>query len=296
METGKKKKGEIRLGTSSWTAEGWEKAFYPPGTKDGDRIACYATRFDTVEIDMTYYRVPSTRMVESWREKTPPGFLFAAKAPQAATSDFTYEKGKRKANPDFLDPETMASFVSTLLALGDRLGPILVQLPYLAKGAFPGLPAFLERLEPFLDGLPPGPRYDVEIRNPSWFKPPLLEALRKRNVGLALTDLTLTRSGGGEYGPPTGPRLFEEIGESLVTSDHVYVRWLGNRKRIEEKTETFDRVIESRDEDLGPWAVLLRRLADLGTDVFAYANNHYEGYAPETVRKIRGLLGIPEPG
>ncbi len=283
----------IRLGTSSWTAEGWETSFYPPGLPNAERIAFYAGRFDTVEIDMTYYRVPSARNVEGWRSRTPPGFLFAAKAPQAVTSDFVHEKGQRVRNPTFLDAEATGGFVTTMQGLGDRLGPLLLQFPYLARDSVGGLDDFLGRLDPLLGALPRGVRYAVELRNPGWFEPPLLEVLRRHRVSLCLTDLTLSRADGGEYGPPRGPDLFSRYDLDVVTGDHAFVRWLGNRQRIESKTTVFDRVIEPQDHALGRWAELILRLADAGVPVFAYANNHYEGYAPETLRKVRGLVGLP---
>ena len=288
--------GPIRLGTSSWTAKGWERSFYPKGVSGGDRIGYYATRFDTVEIDMTYYRPPSAAMVAAWRERTPEGFLFAAKAPQVATCDYLYRGGKRERNPDFLDPEALQGFLAALDGLGDRLGPILLQFPYLARGSVAGREEFFDRFAPLAGSLPPGIPVSVEIRNPSWFGPELLEFLRERQIGLCLTDLRLTRADGGEYGPPRGPELYEKYGKDLVTGDHVFIRWLGNRKRIEQKTKVFDAVIEPRDRDLAGWAGLIGRLADLGVPVFAYANNHFEGFAPETVRKVRALLATVERG
>lgn len=285
----------IRLGTSSWTAEGWEKTFYPKGLAAAERIAHYATLFDTVEIDMSFYRVPSHANIASWRSRTPPGFLFAAKAPQTVTADFVHRSGAREANSDFLDPVAMEGFVSTMGGLGDRLGPLLLQFPYFAASSFPSLGAFLERLGPFLDSLPRGPSYAVELRNPSWFTSRLVEWLGEKRVALCLTDLTMTSGGGGAYGPPSGPRLAEKFGDRIVTGDHVMIRLLGNRIEIEKKTKTFDRVVEPRDDRLGPWAELILALADKGAPVFAYANNHYEGYAPETLRKIRGMIGLQGP-
>jgi|SRR6267143_455124 len=70
---------QLRIGASSWSAESWEGVFYPSGMHPGDYLAHYASHFDTVEIDATFYRTPTERMVDGWRDKTPPGFLFAAK-------------------------------------------------------------------------------------------------------------------------------------------------------------------------------------------------------------------------
>ena len=77
----------LRLGTSSWSSEDWVGVFYRPGTPTANFLGEYARHFDTVEVDSTYYRSPSPPMVKNWRERTPPGFLFAAKFPRAITHD-----------------------------------------------------------------------------------------------------------------------------------------------------------------------------------------------------------------
>jgi hypothetical protein len=78
---------QLRVGTSSFTAEGWETAFYPSGLKDADRLTYYATKFDTLEIDATFYRTPSRTTVQGWYRKTPADFLFALKVPQVVTHE-----------------------------------------------------------------------------------------------------------------------------------------------------------------------------------------------------------------
>jgi uncharacterized protein YecE (DUF72 family) len=83
---------EIRLGTSAFTAAGWEEAFYPAGMKPADYLSYYATQFDTLELDNTFYRTPAVSIVKAWYAKTPPGFLFAAKVPQIC-GVFTYVAG-----------------------------------------------------------------------------------------------------------------------------------------------------------------------------------------------------------
>ncbi|TAM83493.1 MAG: DUF72 domain-containing protein [Acidobacteria bacterium] len=79
------KKTELYLGTSSWTAEGWVGSFYPEGTKPADFLQYYARHFNCVEIDSTFYRIPTAKTVEQWRDRTPKGFVFAAKAPSLIT-------------------------------------------------------------------------------------------------------------------------------------------------------------------------------------------------------------------
>ncbi len=78
---------QVRLGTFSWTADGWEGSFYPASTKDKDFLSEYARRFSTVEVDSTFYRIPAARTVEQWRERTPDGFTFAAKVLRSITHE-----------------------------------------------------------------------------------------------------------------------------------------------------------------------------------------------------------------
>src|SRR5690348_17640543 len=106
----------IHLGTSSFTAAGWQGSFYPAGIKPADFLSYYATRFDSVELDNTFYRAPSRDVVEGWARKTPEGFVFAAKIPKV----ITHEKMLVDCDAEFKE------FVETMDSLGDKLGPLLL--------------------------------------------------------------------------------------------------------------------------------------------------------------------------
>ena len=108
----------IYLGTSSWTAAGRERAFYPPKSKKADFLAFYAGRFNSVEIDSTFYRIPTTKTVQQWRERTPEGFIFAAKLPQSITHEKCLAGTEGELN----------EFVGVMDLLGQRLGPLLMQM------------------------------------------------------------------------------------------------------------------------------------------------------------------------
>src|SRR6266849_11150270 len=116
---------EIHIGTSAFTAAGWEGSFYPKGMKPADYLCFYATKFDTVELDNTFYRTPSLSTVEGWNLKTPPGFIFAAKVPQV----ITHEKVLVDSEDD------LKHFLKTMDALGDKLAPLLFQFGYFNKSA-----------------------------------------------------------------------------------------------------------------------------------------------------------------
>jgi uncharacterized protein YecE (DUF72 family) len=132
--------GLIRLGTSAFTAAGWAGSFYPANLRPAEYLSYYATQFDTVEVDSTFYRAPSERTVRGWYAKTPPGFIFAAKFPQAITHD--------KVLVD-CDAE-VSEFLAAMDALGEKLGPLLLQFPWFPNTVFLELNNFLGRLLPFL--------------------------------------------------------------------------------------------------------------------------------------------------
>jgi uncharacterized protein YecE (DUF72 family) len=259
----------LRLGTSSFTAEGWEKTFYPKGTQARDYLSYYATQFDTLEVDATYYRIPAASTVKGWYAKTPENFLFALKTPQ----EITHERVMVDAD------STMTEFLRVTESLGEKLGVILLQFPYFNKKAFAGPAEFLARLKVFLEKLPTDRRFAVEVRNKYWLGSPLYDLLRKHNAALALIDY------------PWMPRPKEWFAKGdAITTDFTYIRWLGGRKGIEDLTKTWDKTIVDRTRDLEDWVEACRTFMKRKIRVFAFANNHYGGYAPDTLRLFEKLM------
>jgi uncharacterized protein YecE (DUF72 family) len=252
----------LYLGTSSWSSKDWEGVFYPPGTPGDRYLAHYATRFRTVEVDATFYRTPSASTVDRWREALPEGFLLAAKVPRT----ITHEK--------MLDgcAGEMAAFLDVMARLGDRLGPMLLQFPYHRRDSGVTLEMFLDRWRAFHPCLPGAHRFAVEIRNKGWLQPALLEALRERQVALALID----------HPWMPGPRALTEMIDP-VTAPFVYVRWLGDRHGIERLTRRWDKVIVDRAAEIEAWVPVIRTLLDRGLTVHGYFNNHYAGHAPASI-------------
>jgi uncharacterized protein YecE (DUF72 family) len=262
---------EIRLGTSAFTAAGWEQAFYLAGMKPADYLSYYATKFDAVEVDSTFYRTPAISTVKNWYAKTPPGFLFAAKVPQI----ITHEKMLADCAEDF------RSFLVSMDCLGEKLGPLLLQFGYFNQTVFPSVDDFLARLAPFLKKVPSGYRFALEIRNKHWLVPRFLDALRERNVALALIDQSWM---------PRPKELFER--RDPITADFAYVRWLGDRKGIEQQTKTWNKIIVDRTADLGEWVEVLRKVSERRIQILAFANNHYAGFGPGTLEEFRKLWGL----
>jgi uncharacterized protein YecE (DUF72 family) len=156
------------------------------------------------------------------------------------------------------EPET-ETFLRTISELGGRLGPLLLQLPpsFTVEG--------MGALEDFLNSLPEGFRYAVEVRHRSWLGSDLPELLRERGVALTLVDY------------PRMPRMEE------ATADFSYIRWLGDWREF---PSGHTRLAKERDDDLGWWSDLVGRFLEEGRTVFAYANNHYQNHSPSTLARF----------
>ncbi len=261
----------IHLGSCSFTATGWVGSFYPKGLSSKDFLSFYAEEFDSVELDVTWYRVPSRQMIDAWRERTPDRFVFAAKVPQTITHDKVLVDCERE----------MAEFLDAMEGLGDKLGPLLLQFPYFNQDKMDGVGEFLCLLEPFLAKLPRRFRFAVEVRNKRWVGPRLLETLRERGVAFALTDHSWM---------PSPESVVDRL--DPITADFTYLRWLGDRRGIEEITRVWDKVVVDRTADLRTWADICQEFRSRGVTVFGYANNHYAGHSPAT---LRALLDLIEP-
>jgi uncharacterized protein YecE (DUF72 family) len=255
------------LGTSSFTASGWQGSFYPIGMNQREYLSDYAQKFKTVEIDSTFYGTPSEATVNNWYKRTPPDFVFAAKVPQT----ITHEKVLVDCHAEF------AEFLDRMSLLQEKRGPLLMQFPQFTKFHFKDGIEFLVRLGKFLKDAPGDCRKNlvIEIRNPAWLDNIFVAEMREQGVTLALTDTSFM------------PRPWE-LKKPLdwITSDFLYVRWLGHRKEIEKTTTNWDKVILDRQNDLQNWVRLLRELVlnKKLRRIYAFANNHYAGHAPATVK------------
>ena len=164
-------------------------------------------------------------------------------------------------------------FIDRMGLLGEKLGPLLLQVPWFNKYQMQA-DEFFRRLRFFLQRVKdlPTVRLAVEVRNRAWLDKRLTDLLREYNVALALTDISRM------------PRPWEKKQFDWVTTDFVYVRWLGDRKGMETLTTTWDKTIINRTEDLQNWAELFRQFVSRNLKVYAYANNHYAGHGPDTVK------------
>jgi uncharacterized protein YecE (DUF72 family) len=269
----------IRLGTSAFRATGWEGAFYPAGMQPRDFLVYYATKFDTVEVDSTYYRTPSANVVTGWANKVPAGFLLAAKLPQV----ITHEKCLQDCDAD------LKAFLDVMSIMGEKLGPLLLQFPYFNQKRFESGDEFLARLKSFLPKLPSEFRFAVEIRNKQFLTAEFFDVLHVYDVAYALTDQSFM---------PRISEIFEKF--DPITTDFAYIRWLGDRKAIERVAKVWNRIVWDRTAELTSWVDVCKKIQRRGMTIFGYFNNHYAGFGPASVQLFRDMcaangLEIPQP-
>jgi uncharacterized protein YecE (DUF72 family) len=161
----------IRVGTSGYNYPEWKGAFYPVGLPAARMLRFYAERFDTVEINYTFYRMPTPALTTRWAEATPDRFVFTLKAPGRITHQ------RRLADVG----EPLARFLGAAAALGARLGPLFFQLP-------PNMPRATDRLAALLAAVPAGHRCAFEFRHASWFDADVYAVLRRHDAALCIAD------------------------------------------------------------------------------------------------------------
>jgi uncharacterized protein YecE (DUF72 family) len=162
---------QIHVGTSGYNYPEWRGTFYPEGWPTGKMFPYYAERFHTVEINATFYRMPTVKTAGGWRDQAPPGFTYAMKATRTITHD-----RRLKDCQDAVD-----FFVASARVLGPALGTLLFQLP-------PNLKCDLDRLSTFLGWLPKDLRSAFEFRHDSWLTPEVFGRLRDHGVALCIAD------------------------------------------------------------------------------------------------------------
>jgi len=235
--------GKIHIGTSGWHYAHWRGPFYPPNLPAKKFLEYYAQSFSSVEINNTFYHLPKKETLAAWRDTAPRGFLFAAKA-----SRFITHMKKLK------DPEkSLAPFLDVVEALGEKLGPILFQLP-------PRWKFQPSRLEEFLKTLPSRRRYAFEFRDPGWLNPAAYELLTKWKAAFCIYDFA------GRQSP------------TAITADFIYLRFHGPEGPYQG---------QYGPQALARWAVQFLDWVKEGKEVFCYFDNDEAGYAVADALRLK---------
>ena len=191
-------KHQIYIGTSGWSYKHWRGTFYPEATKVKDQFAYYFSKFDSVEINNSFYRLPTKETFLRWKEEVPENFKYVLKASRY----ITHLKRLRDSS------ESLGQFLSHATLLGTKLGAVLFQLP-------PNLKYDDTLLSDFLRILPKGFRYAFEFRNPEWYRDEVYNLLKNYNCAFCIYELA------GHLSP------------IKVTADFVYVRLHGPGKKYQ---------------------------------------------------------------
>ncbi|MFH1665829.1 MAG: DUF72 domain-containing protein [Candidatus Omnitrophota bacterium] len=239
-----KGKAAVHIGCSGWDYKHWKGCFYPESCPPGEWFEKYAGIFSTVEINNTFYRLPPVSTFKKWRDMAPEGFIYAVKASRF----ITHMKKLKDAGG------AMRQFLDRAGALGNRLGPILIQLP-------PRWRVNAERLDGFTDELPAGFRYVFEFRDSSWYDEDVYGILSGKDMSLCLHDMK------GSEPPETA------IGPLS------YIRFHGTAGSYGGKYP--EDILDKR-------ARFIKKMRGEGREVYAYFNNDAEANAPrDAVRLIR---------
>jgi uncharacterized protein YecE (DUF72 family) len=237
----------ILVGTSGFDYKDWRGTFYPRFIKPADRLAFYAEHFDTVELNVTFYRMPAASAFRGWRDAVPDGFMFAVKASRYLTHIKRLE-----------DPEGSVEYLMERASiLGDRLGPILLQLP-------PSLRADFDRLHRTLEAFGGDVRVAVEPRHKTWFVPELCDVLRRHDAAFVLAD-----------------RRSRPITPVWATSGWTYLRLHEGRAA--------PRPCYGRTA-LRSWVDRLAALPDQPREGYVYFNNDHRACAVANARTFERML------
>jgi uncharacterized protein YecE (DUF72 family) len=237
---------DLRIGTSGWHYASWWGPFYPKEVKKKDALNYYVTQYAAAELNAPFYRTPTEKAVENWRDSVPENFRFAWKA-----SKFITHWRRLIVNEN-----SMNLLEDRVTRLGDKLGPILFQLP-------PQMAANEERLATFLEALPKHHRYSFEFRHKSWYRKPILDLLSRHNASLCLSD----------HVDAPAPRE--------VTADWVYARLHGANGRYHGNYSP---------QALGNWAKSMREWRAEGRDIWCFFDNDVEAAAPVDAKRLMEML------
>ena len=281
----------LRIGTCSWKYDSWKGIIYPD-KKSLNYLQEYARHFNTVEIDQWFWSLfgvdkvalPSPFTVQEYVESVPRDFMFTIKIPNSITLTHFYKKEKDDPlveNPHFLSRELFHNFLQSIEPMKSQLGPLMFQFEYLNKQKMPSQKEFQERFSTFLGEIDRDYQYGVEIRNPNYLNENYFRFLQNNGVGHVFLQ--------GYYMPPVAG-IYRKF-KSLLNSP-VVIRLHGpDRSDIEKKSGgNWDKILEPKDKELQDIAEIVRDLLDRKMDIYVNMNNHYEGSAPLSIKRLQKFI------
>jgi uncharacterized protein YecE (DUF72 family) len=255
------------IGCSGWSYSAWQGPFYPLDIDNSSWLSYYASVFDYVEIDSSFYKTPNVFTVKNWFNKTPENFRFTAKFPKLITHDKRLKDVSRE----------LEYFIQSMLPLKEKTLALVIQLPPSLK-ITEGIENLRHHVVPELDSRF---RYAIEVRDRTWFQDLAYNFFANNNICMVWSQLAELRT------PP------------IVTTDFLYLRFIGDRS-IQEKD--FGKIQKDRVMEMKKWASKVKRtIKEEGKGrrksinlAIVSANNHYAGFGPGTANIFRKMVGLSE--
>jgi uncharacterized protein YecE (DUF72 family) len=242
------------LGTIGYSYRDWVGSFYPIGTSPRGFLPYYSKVFNAVELDTTFHSIPHQGKVLSWVNASPAEFRFCVKTPRR----ITHELGLRNAQG------LMNEFIDSLQPLGNKLGPILIQLP----------PKYSQTnysvMNDFLESLPHAHQYAIEFRHASWYNQKTVSLLSQHQVCCVASDF---------------PNLPKEI---MITTNFIYIRWIGVNGMYQNHSQ--ERV--DKTNELRKWLEAISSISDQVSTIYGFFNNDYSGCAAGAGKRFKLIAGF----
>jgi len=264
---------KVRVGACAWSFEDWRSSFYPPDLPESQWLEFYANYFPAVEVDCTFYAAPTEATILRWTEVTPAAFRFTCKLPREITHARRLHDCTAELN----------SFLRAIEPLAPKLQVILVQLP----------PSFgpkdgKTQLRKFLEQLPRGFRFAIEFRHAAWHRPQFIRLLEKYRICWVWSDTTSLNE-----------RNLAPFEFLPCTTDFLYLRLLGDYATKYDvdgsHVHRYEKLLWKREAALDSWSLKIERHLPEVRNVWAFAGNHFEGFAPETCQRLTQRLGFDLP-
>lgn len=281
----------LRIGACSWKYESWKGLVYSNSSRV-NYLKEYSQYFNTVEIDHWFWslfppdkaELPIKNVVEAYKKSIPDDFLFTIKVPNSITLTHFYKKNKSdqlKANPYFLSAELYGEFLNTLKPINKNVGCLIFQFEYLNKQKMNSLPDFQERFRNFISTTSRDVTIGIEIRNPNYLTKPFFQFLNELDIAPVFFE--------GYYMPPI-TEVYDKHSDYISGKALICLHG-PDRKGIEKMAnDNWSKIYINRDQELEEIIKMIKHIQSKEVDLFVNVNNHFEGSAPLTIKKIKDRL------
>ena len=282
---------ELRIGTCSWKYDSWRGIVYSSDPKI-NYLKEYSSKYRTVEIDQWFWslfddivKLPENRTVSEYNDSVPDDFRFTVKVPNSITLTHYYPSRSVKGlkeNPGFLNPNLFEKFLKSIKPMQDKIGTLMFQFEYLNKQKMNSQAELNDRLASFFETVDREYNCSIELRNPNYLNKTYFSFLNDQKIGHVFVQ---------GYYMPTIKEVFDKH-KDYFNQNTIAIRLIGpDRKKIEEITGgDWSKIVLPKDEKISWLPRIIEFFLTKQVDVYLNVNNHFEGSAPLTIKKIESLL------